>query len=163
LAGEWKGTSTVESTNQFPDCVPPFLAQGFMDTISAQMLSLGGGESSVDVRLSQEGSREVCHLQLTANDSGFTAQPFNDRGTGAEGEQWCHFRIDTSRWGCKGTPPEVWILGIGLSGELGGQPPTRIRGRMELAYDHRPPVRGVKYRKATVIKTFELVKPGASQ
>ena len=73
----------------------------------------------------------------------------------------CHFRLKSSEWNCLGTPPDVWILGVELTGTLSGEPSDRIEGTMEVDYDHRPgsySAYGGGYAHLTVTTHFELTK-----
>jgi hypothetical protein len=160
LAGRWAGSSLVESVSESaPACLPKWWQRRFSDQIAAEVVAIPGAKT-LALHLRQQASGELCHLELAPGEDGVTARPFDDQGTGAEGVQWCHFRIDTSAWGCTGTPPNVWLLGVKLAGTFADESRSRIRGRMEVGYDHRPGGRRVPYRLAVLAKTFDLRKEG---
>ncbi len=74
----------------------------------------------------------------------------------------CHFRLKSSEWGCPGTPPEVWILGISLNVTFTDASQSRLEGTMEIGYDHRPAgSTSRRYNGVTVVKKFEIKRIAA--
>jgi len=69
----------------------------------------------------------------------------------------CHFRLNSSDWGCQGPSPDVWILSMNLNGTFANATRTRIQGTVEIGYDHRP-ANGGAYSHATIVEHFDIHK-----
>ena len=162
LVGQWRGSSTVESTRGIlPECIAPSWRSGFVDAISAEIQPYQG--SGFDLLLHQQSS-EACHLQVFPSDSLVVATPwpydeFDCAIAGVLCGYGCHFQLRSSDWNCQGTPPDVWILGINLTGTFTDSSESRIQGTLEISYDHRPgSSSGFTYTNARVVKRFEITK-----
>jgi len=164
LIGLWQGSTTVESAGGIlPECVAPFWRPGFADAVSAQIQSrqiLDGPK--VDLDFHQQAADD-CHLQIGASDNLVTGGPWGyDEfdcaiipslcGLG------CHFRLNSSDWGCQGLSPDVWILGINLNGTFADATRTRIQGTVEIGYDHRAGNSHGGYSRATIVERFDIRK-----
>jgi hypothetical protein len=159
VIGEWHGSSRVESAKTMPDCTANFWEVGVSDRISIELLKEPRySPDQYDLHLLQQASREFCHLDARITGSAIIARPW-DEISGFESE-WCHFRLDTSQWGCRGAGPEVWILGIRFTGSFNDESEELIQGSMEVQYDHRPgnSAPGTHYTTGTVTKSFEASK-----
>ena len=166
LIGQWQGTSGVESSDGTPECIAPFWRTGFTETIAAEIeprpdLSFGG--SDLDLHLRPQASERI-HLAVVGSATSISASnwpfledcPLVPATCGLEG----HFRLNSSEWGCSGTPPEVWITGMKLSAAFVDDSQRRLRGRMQITYDHQPGCSrcGPPWSTATVVKWFEVSK-----
>jgi len=161
LLGQWTGLSTVQSVDGvLPSCMPSFWKTGFADTISAELVPLQGTADAIDLHIRLNASNEFCHLKFTGSESGVAARSFDEDDFGFEGEAWCHFRLQTTTWGCADVEPEVWIRGIKLTGTFPNDSRTQMHGTLEIPYAHRPgdSPRNGRSGDMTVIKRFELTK-----
>jgi len=155
LIGAWQGSSTVDSTfGTLPSCVAPFWRNGFSDRIAALARPFDAGPLDMTI---EQGSAESCHLQAGGSPDNVVAGPwlydeFDCALVPSVCGLSCHFQLNASQWGCAGTPPEVWILGMRVAGVLAAA--DRLSGTIEIAYDHRQG--GGPYTRATVLKRFEM-------
>jgi hypothetical protein len=163
LVGLWQGSTVVESTSgALPECVAPFWRPGFTDAISAQIQSrqiLGATKLDLDFR---QQAADDCHLQVGASDNLVTAGPwpydeFDCALVPSLCGLGCHFRLNTSDWGCSATPPEVWIGGMNLTGTPDAAV-DRIQGTVAIAYGHRPGNSHGGYSDATIVERFDIRK-----
>jgi hypothetical protein len=165
IMGIWEGSSIVESSSgTLPQCIGPFWRNGFSDRISASIQPLQLPflpSTTVDMRLHQQASEE-CHLQVEGSSTTIAAHlwPYDEFDCAlvpAVCSLRCHFRLDSTQWGCLGTPPDVWVVDIRFSGTL-DVTAARMQGTIEVAYDHRPGGSQAAYVAATVVKRVELAK-----
>src|SRR5262245_20299309 len=88
LLGRWNGSSVVESTTGAPPaCLPKFWEVGYAELISAEIVPVQGTKT-LNLHIRHQTAGEFCHLEVTPAKGGLTARPFDDKGTGAEGEHW---------------------------------------------------------------------------
>jgi hypothetical protein len=157
LAGRWTGSSVVEgSSGALPSCIPEYWQVGYAELVTAQVVPVTGTKT-FNLHIRHETAGELCELELTPVKDGIFAQPFDDKGSGAEGEHWCHFRTDTTTWKCPGGPPDVWLLGMKISAGFTDEAQSRIRGRLDVGYDHRPG-RGTPYNAVVLSKRLDIRK-----
>ena len=109
-----------------------------------------------DLHPLQKTSGEFCHLNALIVGNSITTGSWDEDGFGFQGKAYCHFQLRTSDWECRGSAPEVWILGINVNGSFTDGSQNRIRGIMEVKYDHRSG-RG-SYTTAMIRKLFDVVK-----
>ena len=166
LVGQWAGSSLVDSTSGvLPECIAPFWRPGFTDSISVEIQTLQlpvQVGSNLDLHIRQQASEE-CHLQVGVSQSLITTSPwpfdeFDCALVPALCGLGCHFQLKSSEWGCPGTPPEVWIGGINLTGTFTDALQSHIQGTLEIPYGLRPGNSHGGYSDITVVKRFELAK-----
>jgi hypothetical protein len=164
LVGLWQGSTTVESTSGIlPECVAPFWRAGFTDVASADIqLRRILGDAKLDLDFRQQAAND-CHVQVGASDTLVTGGPWRfDEfdcalipslcGLG------CHFRLNSSDWGCQGPSPDVWILGMNLNGTRADATSNHIQGTVEIGYDHRAGNSHGGYSRAIIVERFDIRK-----
>lgn len=163
LEGRWEGSSTVESIlGESPSCIAPFWRPAATEAFSAEIRLAPPG---LDMVLHQRAS-ENCHVRVGEGQDRVSGEPwpydeFDCALVPSLCGLGCHFRLSSSDWNCEGAPPEVWILGVAVTGTLDAESPDRMQGRMEITYDHRPgnyPAPGGGWKGVTVVSRFDLRK-----